>query len=164
MSTDLPARNGIDRIADIWGDRTPHGKGSVWPARVDLHLDPGISAGDGGSVGAVGVPVMQQRLWLRHRGEGRPDGRRAGPASDVVNHGRLGPKGLYGSTPWASSPDRLTRPLIRDDGQLVETDWADRDGPHRDQVQGAAGAKGPLSHGFYTSRGSCSWRSTTRWR
>ena len=26
-----------------------------------------------------------------------------GRAADVVNHGRLGPKGLYGSTPWASS-------------------------------------------------------------
>ena len=33
-----------------------------------------------------------------------------GRAGDAVNHGRLGPKGLYGSTPWASSPDRLTRP------------------------------------------------------
>ena len=26
-----------------------------------------------------------------------------GPATDAVNHGRLGPKGLYGLTPWASS-------------------------------------------------------------
>ena len=37
-----------------------------------------------------------------------------GLATDVVNHGRMGPKGLYGSTPWANHPDRLTRPLIRD--------------------------------------------------
>ena len=26
-----------------------------------------------------------------------------GRAADVVNHGRLGPKGLYGSIPWAAS-------------------------------------------------------------
>jgi len=45
---------------------------------------------------------------------GRPD--------DHVNHGRLGPKGLYG---WQAnnSSDRLRRPLIRRDGALVETDW-----------------------------------------
>lgn len=36
-----------------------------------------------------------------------------GRATDVVNHGRLGPKGLYGSTVWSRSPDRLTRPLVR---------------------------------------------------
>jgi anaerobic selenocysteine-containing dehydrogenase len=29
-----------------------------------------------------------------------------GRATDVVSHGRLAPKGLYGSTPYASSPDR----------------------------------------------------------
>jgi len=46
-----------------------------------------------------------------------------GRATDVVNHGRLRPKGLYGSTPWASSPDRLTQPLVREGGRLVETDW-----------------------------------------
>jgi len=27
-----------DRIADVHGERTPHAKGTVWPARVDLHL------------------------------------------------------------------------------------------------------------------------------
>ena len=74
-------------------------------------------------MGAVRVPVVQQRLRLRHRRQGRPDGRGARSRRDVVNHGRLGPKGLYGSTPWASSPDRLTRPLVREGGRLVETDW-----------------------------------------
>jgi len=24
----------VDRIADIWGQRTPHSKGTVWPTRV----------------------------------------------------------------------------------------------------------------------------------
>ena len=54
--------------------------------------------------------------------DGRMVGIRGRP-TDVVNHGRLGPKGLYASTPFASSPDRLTRPLIREGGKLVETSW-----------------------------------------
>ena len=32
-----------DRIADIWGERTPHAQGTVWPARVDLHLEEGLT-------------------------------------------------------------------------------------------------------------------------
>src|SRR4051794_39900710 len=45
-----------------------------------------------------------------------------GRAVDRVNRGRLGPKDLYG---WQAnnSPDRLTRPLVRRGGELVETDW-----------------------------------------
>ncbi|WP_223830476.1 molybdopterin oxidoreductase family protein [Nocardiopsis quinghaiensis] len=45
-----------------------------------------------------------------------------GRSQDRVNHGRLGPKDLYG---WQAndSRDRLTRPLVRRDGELVETDW-----------------------------------------
>nr|WP_306748285.1 hypothetical protein [Saccharothrix yanglingensis] len=39
---------------------------------------------------------MRQRLRLRHRGQGRPNGRRARSAGDVVNHGRLGPEGRDG--------------------------------------------------------------------
>jgi ferredoxin-nitrate reductase len=45
-----------------------------------------------------------------------------GRATDVVNRGRLGPKGLNG---WEAnhSPDRLRTPLIRKDGQLQEATW-----------------------------------------
>jgi predicted molibdopterin-dependent oxidoreductase YjgC len=45
-----------------------------------------------------------------------------GRAVDRVNRGRLGPKDLFG---WQAnvSPDRLTRPLVREGGHLVETDW-----------------------------------------
>jgi anaerobic selenocysteine-containing dehydrogenase len=45
-----------------------------------------------------------------------------GRIADRVNHGRLGPKGLFG---WQAnaSPDRLRRPLVRIDGELRETDW-----------------------------------------
>jgi anaerobic selenocysteine-containing dehydrogenase len=45
-----------------------------------------------------------------------------GRVADRVNKGRLGPKGLYG---WEANdtPDRLTKPLIRQGGKLVETTW-----------------------------------------
>jgi anaerobic selenocysteine-containing dehydrogenase len=47
-----------------------------------------------------------------------------GRAEDRVNHGRLDPKDLYG---WQanSAEDRLTRPLVREGGELVETEWDD---------------------------------------
>jgi hypothetical protein len=35
-----------DRIADIWGDRTPHGRGTSWPVRVDTHLEVGLDGAD----------------------------------------------------------------------------------------------------------------------
>lgn len=69
-----------------------------------------------------------------------------GRASDVVNHGRLGPKGLYGSTPWASSADRLTRPLVRQDGRLVESDWPTAMGKVVEVSKRLLAEKGPLSH------------------
>jgi anaerobic selenocysteine-containing dehydrogenase len=41
---------------------------------------------------------------------------------DRVNRGRLGPKDLFAWQANASA-DRLTRPLVRIDGELVPTDW-----------------------------------------
>ena len=140
-----------DRIADIWGERTHHGKGSVWPARVDLYLEPGVREADVDR-------WVQSACVLCSNGcgcdiavkGGRMVGVR-GRATDVVNHGRLGPKGLYGSTPWASSPDRLTRPLVREGGRLVETDWDTAMGRVVEVSKGLLAEKGPLSHGFYTT-------------
>jgi ferredoxin-nitrate reductase len=53
--------------------------------------------------------------------EGRIVGVR-GREADRVNHGRLGPKGLYG---WQANihPDRLKRPLVRVNGELREASW-----------------------------------------
>src|SRR4029078_12905995 len=112
-SAPIPAQQGddmTDRIADIWGERTPHRRGTVWPARVDLHLEDDLTLEDVDR-------WVQSECLLCSNGCGCDiavkDGRMVGirgRADDVVNHGRLGPKGLYGSTPWASSPDRLTPP------------------------------------------------------
>lgn len=141
----------VDRIADIWGQRTPHSKGTVWPARVDLHLEPGVGVSD------VDRWVHSACLLCSNGcgcdiavKDGRMVGVR-GRATDVVNHGRLGPKGLYGSTPWAGSPDRLTRPLVRQGGRLVETDWDTAMGRVVEVSKRLLAEAGPLTHGFYTS-------------
>src|SRR5881275_2955281 len=106
-----------DRIADIWGARAPYEHGASWPVRVDEFLEDGI---DEASVewveSACVLCSMDCGMDIAVR-DGRIVGVR-GRAGDRVNHGRLGPKDLYG---WQanSSPDRLTRPLIRKDGKLV---------------------------------------------
>src|SRR6476620_9338357 len=140
-----------DRIADIYGVRTHHPKGTAWPARVDQYLDDGVGEGD---VEAW----VQSACLLCSNGCGVDiavrDGRMVGVrgrATDVVSHGRLGPKGLYVSTRWANAGDRLTRPLVREGGRLVETDWENAMGRIVERSKSLLEAKGQLSHGFYTS-------------
>lgn len=138
-----------DRIADPWGDRTPYAPGDTWPARVDSYLADGVdpatvrwvpsasvlhSNGD-----ALDIAVRDDRI-VGVRGRG----------TDRVNRGRLGPKDLFG---WQanSAADRLTRPLIRVDGELVETDW---DTAMQRVVRHSSdllAEHGPASIGFYTS-------------
>ena len=140
-----------DRINDLYGERTPHARGTVWPARMDQHLEPGVAEVDV-------ERWVQSACLLCSNGCGCDiavkDGRMVGVrgrSGDRVNHGRLGPKGLYGSTPWASSADRLTRPLVRRGGKLVATDWETALGEVVAVSQRLLEEKGPLSHGFYTS-------------
>jgi anaerobic selenocysteine-containing dehydrogenase len=151
MDDELTVIDGVDRIGDVHGLRTPHARGTVWPARVDQFLDEGLAEADVDH-------WVQSACLLCSNGCGADiavkDGRMVGirgRAGDTVNHGRLGPKGLYGSTPWASSPDRLTRPMIREDGRLVNTDWETAMGRVVTRSKRLLAEKGPLSHGFYTS-------------
>jgi anaerobic selenocysteine-containing dehydrogenase len=146
-----PATDRHDRILDVHGVRTPHARGTVWPARVDAYLDEGFTEADVDR-------WVQSACLLCSNGCGADiavkDGRMIGVrgrAGDTVNHGRLGPKGLYGSTPWASSPDRLTRPMVREGGRLVETDWETAMGRVVAESRRLLDEKGPLSHGFYNS-------------
>src|SRR5690606_16634209 len=74
-----------------------------------------------------------------------------GRSVDRVNHGRLDTKDLYG---WQAvdSPDRLTRPLVREGGELVETDWdtaMDRVVTRSKELLARPGGWGRF--GFYTS-------------
>jgi anaerobic selenocysteine-containing dehydrogenase len=74
-----------------------------------------------------------------------------GRAADRVNHGRLDPKDVYG---WQAngSPDRLTRPLVRENGRLVETGWDDAMGrivARSKELTAQPGGWGRV--GFYTT-------------
>lgn len=139
-----------DPIAEPWGSRSPYGQGQQWPARVDRHL-------------AEGVTPEEVDRWVRsatilHSNgdaldiavkDGRIVGVR-GREQDRVNHGRLGPKDLYG---WQAnhSPDRLTRPLVRRDGVLTETDWDTAMGLVASHSRELLDEQGPTALGFYTS-------------
>ncbi|MFG1933982.1 molybdopterin oxidoreductase family protein [Mycobacterium sp. NPDC048908] len=138
-----------DRIAEPWGGRTPYGRGEHWPERVDCFLD---------GVDADAVDKWVQSASVLHsNGDGLDiavkDGRIVGVrgrVDDRVNHGRVDAKDLFG---WQAnrSADRLTTPLIRRNGELVETDWdtaMDAVVQHSKQL---LDTMGPSSIGFYTS-------------
>ena len=111
-----------DRIAEPWGTRNPFAAGTHWPTRVDQSLAAGITDGDVEAWIPSACVLCSNGCALDIAvKDGRIAGVR-GRARDRVNHGRLGPKGLFG---WQANnaPDRLTRPLVRQDGKLVETDW-----------------------------------------
>src|SRR3982751_71049 len=105
-------RNSID---DIWGQRTPYT--GEWPVRVDERVetipDHWVPSACLLCSNGCGIDIGVK--------EGRIVGVR-GRATDRVNHGRLGPKGLHG---WEANDaaDRLTQPLVRRDGRLVPTTW-----------------------------------------
>jgi anaerobic selenocysteine-containing dehydrogenase len=140
----------VDRIAEPWGTRTPYGPGEGWPVRVDRFLGEGISEED--------VDRWAQTASLHHSdGDGLDlaikDGRIVGVrgrALDRVSRGRVDPKDLF---VWQAynSPDRLKRPLVREDGRLVETDWdsaMNRIGEHSNSLLQESG---PAAFGFYTT-------------
>ncbi|QDV34640.1 Periplasmic nitrate reductase precursor [Tautonia plasticadhaerens] len=110
----MPTR---DSIRDIWGDRSPYAGPGRWPEREDVHTSEPperwvqsccvlCSNGCALDIGVTGGRIVGVR--------GRVD--------DHVNRGRHGPKGLNG---WVANnaPDRLTRPLVRRGGRLVEASW-----------------------------------------
>ncbi|NUO89956.1 MAG: molybdopterin-dependent oxidoreductase, partial [Dermatophilaceae bacterium] len=139
-----------DRIVDVWGERTPYARGGRWPVRVDTHLADGVREDD--------VERWVQTASTLHSNgdafdvavrDGRMVGVR-GRADDRVNHGRLGPKDLFG---WQAiqSPDRLTRPLVRRDGVLVEATWDEAMGAVVQRTQALLDEQGPSAVGFYTT-------------
>ncbi|MEU9499425.1 nitrate reductase [Streptomyces sp. NPDC048196] len=137
-----------DRTTDVWGARTPYGAGDRWPPRGDRYLT---------------VPDDEVERWVPSAcvlcsngcgldiavAGGRMVGVR-GREDDRVNHGRLGPKGLYG---WQAnhSGDRLTRPLVRTDGALRPADWETAMRAVTDRSKAVLAEHGPLAMAFYTS-------------
>ncbi|MCT9138638.1 molybdopterin oxidoreductase family protein [Streptomyces violarus] len=139
-----------DRIAHPWGSRTPYSSPEMWPVRVDTYLENDLEPGR--------VERWVQTASILHSDgdamdvavvDGRMVGVR-GRAVDRVNRGRLGPKDLYGWQANASS-DRLRRPLIRENGHLVECDWSTAMGRIVARSQELLEESGPEAIGFYTS-------------
>jgi anaerobic selenocysteine-containing dehydrogenase len=139
-----------DRIAEPWGARTPYGPGEPWPVRCDTFLEDGLTAAD--------VDEWKRSASILHsNGDGMDiavkDGRMVGVrgrADDRVNHGRLGPKDLFG---WQANhhPDRLTTPLIRTGGRLAATDWDTAMDAVAGRARDLLDQSGPSAIGFYTS-------------
>lgn len=139
-----------DRIGDPWGARTPYRRGGPWPVRTDSCLATGVTEGE--------VDAWVRSASLLHsdgdamdiavRG-GRIVGVR-GRAGDRVNRGRLEPKDLYA---WQAngSADRLTRPLVREDGRLVESDWPTAMDRIVARSRELIDSRGPEAVAFYTS-------------
>jgi ferredoxin-nitrate reductase len=106
-----------DSVADIWGSRTPFRGEGNWPDRVDHRTaeepDRWVQSACVLCSNGCGVDIGVKA--------GRIVGVR-GRTEDVVNRGRLGPKGLNA---WEAnnSDDRLLRPLVRKNGALQETSW-----------------------------------------
>jgi ferredoxin-nitrate reductase len=132
-----------DSIHDIWGPRTPHQ--GQWPTRVDERTtdEPDhwvqsacvlCSNGCGCDIGVKNGRIVGMR----------------GRAVDRVNHGRLGPKGLHG---WEAnnSPDRLTTPLIRRNGQLEPATWDEAMALIVNESQRLIAKDTSGAIGFYTS-------------
>ncbi len=73
-----------------------------------------------------------------------------GRAEDHVNRGRVGPKDLFG---WQAndSEDRLTKPLVRENGELVEVSWEEAMDRIVERPKKLLEEKGPLAFGFYTT-------------
>ncbi|KAK5938539.1 hypothetical protein PMZ80_009510 [Knufia obscura] len=104
-----------DAVEDIWGPRK--GYKGTWPSRVDANYDEEpekwvtsacvmCSNGCGLDIGVKDGKIVGVR----------------GREIDRVNHGRLGPKGLY-SWRSLSHPDRLKYPMIRKHGKLERATW-----------------------------------------
>jgi len=133
-------RNSID---DIWGQRTPYT--GEWPVRVDERVettpDHWVPSACLLCSNGCGIDIGVK--------EGRIVGVR-GRATDRVNHGRLGPKGLHG---WEAnnSKDRLTKPLIRRDGQLTEATWEEAMQLIVSKSKEVIEKSTSLGIGFYTS-------------
>src|SRR5215211_7082224 len=134
---------------DIWGERTPYSPGQEWPVRVDVHLVDGLTADEVDSWVPSACLLCSNGCGLDIAvKDGRMVGVR-GRAEDRINHGRLGPKGLYG---WQGQlHDRLTRPMIRNGTTLVEASWDEAMDLITTRSRELLDSKGPLSHGFYTS-------------
>lgn len=133
----------LDRIADIWGARTPFAQGERWPIRVDMKLADGLTpdAVDRWVSSACVLCSNGCAVDIAVK-DGRMGGVR-GRATDIVNHGRLGPKGLFGN--WQGMRgEEATRAARRRRAVRVADEGAEGLAPDTDQAGRAPVAPGGL--------------------
>lgn len=135
---------------EVWGARTPYEAGQKWPERVDMQLASGLTVDDVDRW----VPTASV---LHSNGDGLEIAVRdeqivgvRGRSEDRINRGRIDVKDRYG---WQASVsrDRLTVPLIREGGVLVETDWDTAMNRIVEHTGVLLEQRAPSSVGFYTS-------------
>src|ERR671927_1551617 len=139
-----------DRIANPWGERIPFAPGEEWPVRVDQFLEEGVSEEDVDRwVPSASILHSNGDAMDTAVKDGRIVGVR-GRAVDRVNRGRVDPKDLFG---WQAnnSEDRLKRPLVRKNGELVEASWDEAMDGIVERSKQLLEEKGPLAFGFYTT-------------
>ena len=103
----------VDRIAEIWGSRTPYDRSGSWPVRVDQALAEGVTADQvdsGCSRPACCAATVAPATSRSRTGKWSVSGAGRGRSSTTAGSG---PKGLFGSWQGMSASDRLTRPSIR---------------------------------------------------
>ncbi|KAJ1716297.1 periplasmic nitrate reductase [Aspergillus flavus] len=132
-----------DSIQDVYGDRTPYKH--EWPTRYDMRVldtpDKWVQSACVLCSNGCGLDIGVK--------DGRVVGVR-GRATDRVNKGRLGPKGLHG---WESihHPDRLKHPLIRRNGKLEQASWDEAMSLIVDKAKEIRARLTNHGIGFYTS-------------
>src|SRR5215212_9253845 len=139
-----------DRIANLWGKRTPFGPGEEWPVRVDQILEEAVAEEDLDR-------WVQTASILHSNGDALDIAVRSGHIVGVrgrkidrINKGRVDPKDLFG---WQAnnSGDRLKKPLVRENGELVEASWDEAFARIIERSKELLEKKGPLAFGFYTT-------------
>ena len=138
------------RTDDVWGASSPYGVGDDWPRRVDQFLLDGVEEGEVERWVRSACVLCSNGCGLDIAvAHGKVVGVR-GDGADRVNHGRLGPKGLYG---WQAinAPDRLTTPLLRRDGVLEPVSWDAALDLLVERIQGLLASQGPGAIGCYNS-------------
>src|SRR5207244_6503667 len=138
------------RIAHPWGARTPFAAGARWPDRLDVQLEAGVEPDDVDRWVTSACVLCSNGCGLDIAVKDERIVGVRGRAADRVNHGRLGPKGLFG---WQANnaPDRLTRPLVREGGRLVEADWDEAGGRIVARARRQLQERGAVAVGAYAS-------------
>ena len=124
--------------------------GEQWPPRVDVSLADGVVEHDVERWVSSACLLCSNGCGLDIAvADGRIVGVR-GRGEDRVNHGRLGPKGLFG---WQANnaEDRLTQPLVRRGGRLEEASWEDAMGLVAERSRRLIEERTAGAIGFYTS-------------